>query len=66
MSARTRNLLLGALSLAVIAVTFFVVLPKIANYRDVWDVVRDLDPIWLDRVRRRRRPQRRHLRAARG
>ena len=47
MSARTRNLLLGALSLAVIAVTFFVVLPKIANYRDVWDVVSDLDPIWL-------------------
>ena len=47
MSARTRNLLLGALSLAVIAVTFFVVLPKIANYRDVWEVVRDLDPVWL-------------------
>ena len=31
-----------AVSLAVIVGTFAFVLPKIANYRDVWDVVRDL------------------------
>ena len=47
MSARTRNMLLGALSLGVIVVTFAFVLPRIANYRDVWEVVRDLDPVWL-------------------
>ena len=47
MSARTRNILLGALSLGVIVVTFAFVLPRIANYRDVWEVVQDLDPVWL-------------------
>jgi uncharacterized protein (TIRG00374 family) len=31
-----------ALSLAIIVGTFVFVLPKIADYRDVWDVVRDL------------------------
>jgi len=46
-SARTRNMILGALSLGVIVVTFAFVLPRIANYRDVWEVVRDLDPVWL-------------------
>ncbi len=55
MSARTRNILLGALSLGVIVVTFAFVLPRIANYRDVWEVVRDLDPAVARRALRRRR-----------
>ena len=47
MSPRTRNLVFGALGLAVVVVTFAVVLPRIANYRDVWDVVKTLDAAWL-------------------
>lgn len=47
MSRRARNLLLGALGLAVVVVTFAVVLPKIASYRDVWEVVSTLDSSWL-------------------
>ena len=47
MSPRTRNLLFGALGLGVVVVTFAVVLPRIANYRDVWDVVKTLDTAWL-------------------
>jgi putative heme transporter len=46
-SPRTRNLLFGALGLGVVVVTFAVVLPRIANYRDVWDVVETLDTAWL-------------------
>jgi putative heme transporter len=46
-SPRTRNLLFGALGLGVVVVTFAVVLPRIANYRDVWDVVKTLDTAWL-------------------
>ena len=42
-----RNLLLGALGLVVVVVTFAVVLPKIASYQHVWDVVRTLDTAWL-------------------
>jgi uncharacterized protein (TIRG00374 family) len=37
----------GALGLAVVVVTFVVVLPKIANYGDVWRVVKTLDTPWL-------------------
>jgi uncharacterized membrane protein YbhN (UPF0104 family) len=42
-----RNLLLGALGLVVVVITFAVVLPRIASYGDVWDVVRGLDGVWL-------------------
>jgi len=47
MSGRTRNLLFGALGLAVVVVTFAVVLPRIASYHDVWEAVRTLDKTWL-------------------
>src|SRR6187431_2330597 len=47
MTARTRNLLFGALGLVVVFVTFAVVLPRIASYRDVWEAVRTLDETWL-------------------
>jgi uncharacterized membrane protein YbhN (UPF0104 family) len=47
MSRRARNLLFGALGLAIVVVTFAVVLPKIASYQHVWDVVRTLDTVWL-------------------
>jgi len=43
MSRRVRNLLFGALSLAVVVVTFAVILPRIASYEDVWEAVRTLD-----------------------
>ncbi len=43
MSGRTRNLLFGALGLAVVVVTFAVVLPRIASYHDVWEAVQTLD-----------------------
>jgi uncharacterized protein (TIRG00374 family) len=46
-SKRTRNLLFGALGLGVVVVTFAVVLPKIADYSDVWEVVKTLDSTWL-------------------
>jgi putative heme transporter len=46
-SKRGRNLLFGALGLAVVVVTFAVVLPRIANYGDVWDVVQTIDTTWL-------------------
>ena len=47
MSPRLRNALLGALGLGVVVVTFAVVLPRIANYGDVWEALQRLDPIWL-------------------
>ena len=47
MSARARNLLLGALGLAVVVVTFAVVLPRIADYGEVWEVVSRLDGTWV-------------------
>ena len=47
MSPRARNLLFGALGLAIVVVTFAIVLPKIASYQHVWDVVRTLDTAWL-------------------
>jgi uncharacterized membrane protein YbhN (UPF0104 family) len=39
---RTRRLLGAALGLAVVAVTFAVVLPRIADYHAVWNATRDL------------------------
>lgn len=47
MSPRVRNVALGTVGLAVVVVTFAVVLPRIANYGEVWDVLQELDPIWL-------------------
>ena len=47
MRGRRRQIVFGALGLAVVVVTFFVVLPKIANYGDVWRVVKTLDTAWL-------------------
>ena len=47
MSGRTRNLLFGALGLAVVIVTFAVVMPRIASYHDVWKAVQTLDATWL-------------------
>ena len=39
---RKRQIIGGALAIAVIAGTFVFVLPRIADYRDVWDVVKTL------------------------
>ncbi len=47
MSRRSRNLVFGALSIAVVVVTFVFVLPRIADYGEVWEVVRSLDGTWL-------------------
>ena len=47
MSGRTRNLVFGALGIAVVVITFAVVLPRIANYGDVWDVIKTLDGGWI-------------------
>lgn len=45
---RTRHqLLFAVLGLAVVVVTFAFVLPRIADYGDVWRVVRRLDEPWL-------------------
>jgi uncharacterized membrane protein YbhN (UPF0104 family) len=44
---RRQQIILGALGLAVVVLTFAVVLPKIASYADVWDVVKTLDTAWL-------------------
>ena len=47
MKGRGKQLVFGALGLGVVVVTFAVVLPRIASYADVWDVVKDLDTKWL-------------------
>jgi len=44
---RGKQLVFGALGLVVVVVTFAVVLPRIASYTDVWDVVKNLDTKWL-------------------
>ena len=44
--SRKRQLIGGALAIAVIAGTFHFVLPRIADYRDVWGVVKTLT--WLE------------------
>ena len=41
-SRHVRRFGIGAVGLAVIVATFAFVLPRIADYRDVWDVVKDL------------------------
>ena len=47
MKGRRKQIVLGALGLAVVVVTFAVVLPRIASYTDVWAVVKQLDTAWL-------------------
>jgi putative heme transporter len=46
-SARRRQIALGALALVVVVVTFAVVLPRIADYGEVWELVSELDRTWL-------------------
>jgi uncharacterized protein (TIRG00374 family) len=43
----SRNLLLGAVSVVFVVATFVFFLPQIANYSDVWEVVRDLSWEWI-------------------
>ncbi len=38
---------LAALAVAIVALTFFYLLPRIADYRDVWDVVKTLSWPWI-------------------
>ena len=47
MKGRRKQIVLGALGLVVVVVTFAVVLPRIASYTDVWAVVKQLDATWL-------------------
>jgi putative heme transporter len=47
MKARRRQIILGALGLVVVVVTFAVVLPKVADYGDVWAVIETLDGPWI-------------------
>jgi putative heme transporter len=42
-----KRIILAAASIALVAATFFFLLPKIADYEDVWDVVRDLSWQWI-------------------
>jgi uncharacterized protein (TIRG00374 family) len=46
-SGRRRRWLSGAAALAVVVATFVFVLPQIASYRDVWEVVSDLSWEWI-------------------
>lgn len=46
-SRARRRLLLGALGLAFVLATFVFFLPRIADYRDVWEVVTGLSWRWL-------------------
>jgi uncharacterized protein (TIRG00374 family) len=41
-----RRIVLGAVGVVIVLVTFVFVLPKIANYGDVWGVVKDLSWQW--------------------
>jgi uncharacterized protein (TIRG00374 family) len=45
--SRKRQIIGGGLAIAVIAGTFFFVLPRIANYRDVWDVVKEMTSVGI-------------------
>jgi len=47
MKRRRAHLLTGAIGLAVVVLTFAVVLPKIANYGDVWQTLERLERPWL-------------------
>ncbi len=41
------RLAIGGFGLAIIVATFVFVLPKVADYRDVWDVVKDVSWPWI-------------------
>jgi putative heme transporter len=43
----SKRFLVGAASVAIIVATFAFLLPRIADYRDVWDVVRGLSWVWI-------------------
>lgn len=47
LAIRGRPLLGGLLAIVVIAIVFFVVLPSIAPWSDVWDAVQNLSWLWL-------------------
>ena len=47
MRGRRRHLVFSVLGLAVVIATFAFVLPRIADYGDVWDVLQRLDAVWL-------------------
>ena len=47
MSPRLRNMILAAIGLGVVIVTFAVVLPRIANYGEVWEALQELSAIWF-------------------
>ena len=59
-----KRALLGVAGVAIVAATFFFLLPKIADYRDVWDVVKKLSWEWLVGLRRRHRAEPRDVRPA--
>ena len=42
-----RRIILAAAGIALVGATFFWLLPKIADYEDVWDVVQDLSWGWI-------------------
>jgi putative heme transporter len=42
-----KRILLAALGIGLVVATFFFLLPKIADYEDVWDVVQDLSWPWI-------------------
>ena len=42
-----RTLVFGAIGIGVVVVTFAVVLPRIADYGEVWEIVTSLDTKWL-------------------
>ena len=41
------RLTLGAVGIAIVVATFVFILPRIADYRDVWDVVKELSWEWV-------------------
>ena len=62
--SRRRQLIGGGIALVVIVATFFFVLPRIADYRDVWGVVKTLTWEVAARAGRGLHRQRPHVRAA--
>jgi uncharacterized protein (TIRG00374 family) len=47
MNAKRKRIILAAAGLALVVATFFWLLPKMADYEDVWDVVQDLSWQWI-------------------
>ncbi len=60
----SKRLLVAGGGIVLVAATFFFLLPRIADYRDVWDVVQTLSWEWVAGAARRHRRQHRHVRAA--